>query len=115
MVTWFKHILGINDCVQLGYTGSLINCLRSVQMQEKQASTNDYVRCFYSDDCLKSSREDLNAVVCFEEGEEVAQYIGAEKYIETSAIEQSGFTDCFHTAVSTHVTYLGFVAALTFR
>ena len=52
------------------------------------------------DDCMKSSMESLDDIVTTEEGERLARKLGAIKYVETSAIEQSGLTDCFNTAVS---------------
>ncbi|XP_053408261.1 cdc42 homolog [Mercenaria mercenaria] len=50
------------------------------------------------DDCLKSSQESLDTIDT-EEGEEMARAIRATKYVETSAVEQSGFTSVFHTAI----------------
>ncbi|XP_052254812.1 cell division control protein 42 homolog isoform X2 [Dreissena polymorpha] len=48
------------------------------------------------DDCV-SGRKTLDVLT--DEGEEMAQELGAVKYVETSAIEQSGFTTCFHSAI----------------
>lgn len=50
------------------------------------------------DDCLKSSRDSIETVST-NEGEDMAKEIGAVKYVETSAVEQSGFTTLFQTAI----------------
>lgn len=50
------------------------------------------------DDCLKSSRDSLETITP-DEGEEMAREIGAVRYVETSAVEQSGFTTLFNTAI----------------
>ncbi|KAL4229315.1 hypothetical protein ACF0H5_012357 [Mactra antiquata] len=50
------------------------------------------------DDCLKSSTDNLDTVST-EEGEDMASCVGAIKYAETSAIEQSGFTSAFNSAI----------------
>lgn len=50
------------------------------------------------DYCLKSKHDSIDTI-SFEEGEEMARAVGARQYIETSAIEQSGFTSLFHTAI----------------
>ena len=36
----------------------------------------------------------------------MAEQLGAIRYVETSAIEQSGFTDCFNTAVCIFIQVL---------
>ena len=64
--------------------------------------------CFVTDDCLKTSRDSLD-LIDTEEGEEMARAIRARKYIETSAVEQSGFTSVFHTAVCIQVSNLSIV------
>lgn len=48
------------------------------------------------DDC---SKEDTHDAITHNEAEHFARSIGAIKYVETSAFEQSGFADCFESAI----------------
>jgi hypothetical protein len=63
-----------------------------------------YHDVYVSDDCLKSSQDSIDTIDT-EEGEEMARAIGARQYVETSAVEQSGFTSVFHTAVCTLIKH----------
>lgn len=59
-----------------------------------------------SDDSLTSDIDSYDTVST-EEGEDMASCVGAIKYAETSAIEQSGFTAAFHSAVSKLIALCG--------
>ena len=56
--------------------------------------------CFFTDTWLQVENESEKDMISRSEADALAKLIGAVAYIETSAIEQTGLTECFTKAVN---------------